>query len=227
MKVVAIIPARGGSKGVPRKNVLPLGGKPLIAHVIEAAKGSRYVSDVIVSTDDDEIAEISRAWGAIVVARPTELATDTASSESALLHVLQSRIEAGLPRCDVVAFLQCTSPFTTSEDIDGVIAKILDEGADTALAVAPFHYFLWKQAPSGGVVGVNHQKGVRLMRQQREPEFIETGSVYAMRADMFLEIKHRFFGKTDIYVVDPEHVLEIDDPADFKLAEIKMGLMHS
>lgn len=224
MKIIAIIPARGGSKGVPRKNILPLGGKPLIAHSIAAAKESRYISEVVVSTDSEEIADISKEWGASVVMRPAELATDTSSSESALLHVLHRRIDEGMPGVDVVVFLQCTSPFTTSEDIDGVVAKIVDDGADSALAVAPFHYFLWKNSPTGGVVGVNHQKDFRLMRQQREPEYIETGSVYAMRAEMFLERKHRFFGKTDVYVVDPEHVLEIDDPHDFKLAEMKMGL---
>jgi len=226
MNIIAIIPARGGSKGVPRKNILPLGGKPLIAHTIDAARSSKLINEVVVSTDCQEIAAVGESLGASVVIRPSELASDTASSESALIHVVSYRKSQGIPDPDIIVFLQCTSPFTTTSDIDGVIEKILNGDADSALAVAPFHYFLWKRTDTEGAIGINHQKGVRLMRQQREPEFIETGSVYAMKTSMFLKEQHRFFGKTDFYVVDPEHVLEIDDPYDFQLAEIKISL-HS
>ncbi len=216
-RTVAIIPARGGSKGLPRKNVLPLAGKPLVAHSIDAALAARTVDRVVVSTDDPEIAAVARAWGADVVDRPAELSGDTASSEAALLHTLSVLSGQGYDP-DVLLFLQCTSPLTTSEDIDATAQAVL-AGADTALTVAPFHYFLWTEDGEG----VNHNKSVRQMRQQRKPEFLETGAVYAMRVAGFLEAKHRFFGRTALVETPIERRLEIDDPADFRLAEERMG----
>lgn len=216
-RTVAIIPARGGSKGLPRKNVLPLAGKPLLAHSIDAAKAARLIDRVVVSTDDPEIAAVARAWGADVVDRPADLSGDTASSEAALLHALSVLAEGG-DTPDVVVFLQCTSPLTTAEDIDAAARAVID-GADTALTVAPFHYFLW----TADGEGVNHDKSVRQMRQQRTPEFLETGAVYAMRAAGFLMAKHRFFGHTALVETPIERRLEIDEPADFRLAEERLA----
>ncbi len=218
-EVLAIIPARGGSKGIPRKNVLPLAGKPLIAHCIEAALAAYSVTRVVVSTDDPEIASVARRYRAEVVDRPVELATDLAKSEDALLHVLTELQSSEGYRPEIVAFLQCTSPLTVPDDIDGAIAEVLNGNADTAVAVTDFHYFIWKTDENGDGVGVNHHKLVRPMRQQREPEFLETGSVYAMRTDGFLNARHRFFGKTALYRIPSERVLEIDDPYDFVRAE--------
>lgn len=189
-EVLAIIPARGGSKGIPRKNVLPLGGKPLIAHTIAAALAARRVSRVVVSTDDAEIAEVARQHGAEVTMRPAELANDIARSEDALLHVLDVLEEEGY-RPDAVAFLQCTSPLTTPGDIDGTLAALETQHADSALAVVPFHYFLWSKQGDGAAGGINHDMSFRLMRQQRDPEYVETGSVYAMKTDGFREAKFR------------------------------------
>lgn len=217
---VAIIPARGGSKGLPRKNVLPLAGKPLLAHSIDAARAARLVDRVVVSTDDPEIAAVARAHGAEVIDRPAELSGDTASSEAALLHALAVLAGQGYEP-DVLVFLQCTSPLTTPEDIDAAAGAVID-GADTALTVTPFHYFLWTATGEG----VNHDKSVRLMRQQREPEFLETGSVYAMRVDGFRETRHRFFGRTAMIEIPAERRLEIDDPADFRLAEERMSRLN-
>lgn len=220
-EVLAVIPARGGSKGVPRKNVLPLAGKPLIAHSIEAARTASTITRIVVSTDDPEIAAVSRAYGAEVVDRPPELSGDTVSSEAALIHVLETLAAREDYRPDILVFLQCTSPLTAAEDIDATARAVID-GADTALAVIPFHYFLWK--PDG--TGVNHDKSVRLMRQQREPEFLETGAVYVMKAAGFLESRHRFFGKTAMVEIPVERRLEIDDEADFRLAEERMGRLN-
>ncbi len=217
---LAVIPARGGSKGIPRKNVRPLAGKPLIAYNIEQARLARTVERVIVSTDDAEIGEIARQYGAEVVWRPAEISGDSASSESALLHVLESLRETEGYRPDVLVFLQCTSPLTLAEDIDGTVQALLEAQADTALAVTPFHYFLWKPQPDGDAVGINHNKGYRQLRQEREPQYLETGAVYVMRVPGFEEVRHRFFGKTAMYVMPPERRLEIDDPVDFQVAEV-------
>ncbi len=224
MECLAIIPARGGSKGIPRKNVLPLGGKPLIAHNIEQARQAHKVNRVVVSTDDPEIAAIAQDYGAEIVWRPAEISGDTASSEAALLHVLESLRQADNYQPDLVAFLQCTSPLTLAEDIDGTIQALEDQGSDTALAVIPFHYFLWRieSDNNGGTnaSGINHDKSVRPLRQEREPQYLETGAVYVMKVAGFEQARHRFFGKTALYVMPAERRLEIDEPVDFQVAEV-------
>jgi len=226
-EVLALIPARGGSKSLPRKNVLPLGGIPLIAHTIRAAQAAKCVSRVAVSTEDSEIAEIARQYGADVVKRPMELATDDSTSESALLHSLDylEANEGYLP--DILCFLQCTSPFTAPEDIDGVVEALIDEAADSSLSVVRFHHFLWKADETGDLVGVNHDKAIRQRRQDREPEFLETGAVYAMRATGFRAAGHRFFGKTVSFEMPAERVLEIDEPADFALAAARLVTLRA
>jgi N-acylneuraminate cytidylyltransferase len=224
METLAIIPARGGSKGIPRKNVLPLGGKPLIAHNIEAALGARHVNRLVVSTDDPEIASISADYGAEVVWRPSELSTDSASSESALLHTLEYLKKHEDYQPDMLVFLQCTSPLTSPEDIDASVDAMLRTNADTALAVVPFHYFIWKSSPEGYALGVNHNPSIRPLRQERDPQYLEAGAVYAMRVPGFLAARHRFFGKTAMYEMPVDRRLEIDEPVDFKIAEMLLRL---
>ena len=226
MECLAVIPARGGSKGIPRKNVLPLAGKPLIAYNIEQAFLSHLVTRVVVSTDDAEIGAVARQFGAEVVWRPAEISGDTASSEAALLHVLEYLETTEAYQPDLLVFLQCTSPLTLAQDIDGTIQALLDQGADTSLAVTPFHYFLW-QSREGDAVGINHDKAVRLLRQQREPQYLETGAVYVMKAPGFRSAGHRFFGCTAMYVIPPERRLEIDDPVDFDVAQVLLSQQHA
>jgi len=220
MECLAIIPARGGSKGIPRKNILPLGGKPLIAHNIEQARRANLVDRVVVSTDDDEIGAVARRFGAEVVWRPAEISGDTASSESALLHTLAYLEETEAYQPDILVFLQCTSPLTRAEDIDGTVQALVDQQADTSLAVIPFHYFVWKVDHSGNAIGVNHDKRVRPLRQEQDPQYLETGAVYVMRVPGFLEAQHRIFGRTALYVMPSERRLEIDEPVDFQIAEM-------
>ncbi len=221
--VVAVIPARGGSKGLPRKNVLPLGGRPLIAHTIAAAKASVRVGHVVVSTDDAEIADVARRCGAVVVDRPADLAGDTAGSEAALLHALETLEREEGYRPSLLVFLQCTSPLTTAEDIDGTIAALIDEKADTAVSVAPFHYFLWRRDADGGGVGINHDKSVRPLRQERSCQYVETGAVYVMIVEGFRRAKHRFFGRTALYITPAERRWEIDAPLDLAVAATLMA----
>ena len=159
-----------------------------------------------------------KTWGAEAVMRPAEISGDSASSESALLHVLETLASTENYRPDGLVFLQCTSPLTTSGDIGGTIETLLRENADTALAVAPFHYFLWQQDASGAT-GINHDKSKRLLRQEREAQFVETGAVYVMKVAGFLQHRHRFFGKTVLNPTPAEHRLEIDDPYDLLVAE--------
>jgi N-acylneuraminate cytidylyltransferase len=224
LEVLAVIPARGGSKSLPRKNVLPLGGIPLIAHTIRAARAASLVTRVVVSTEDAEIAAIAKRFGADVVDRPLELASDEASSESALLHALDDLETREGYRPDILCFLQCTSPLTAPEDIDNVLRSMISADAETALSVTRFHYFVWRQDADGDAVGVNHDKAVRLRRQDRHKEFLETGAVYAMVADGFRAARHRFFGRTVVHEMPALRVLEIDDPEDFMLAAERLGI---
>ncbi|MEU8892405.1 acylneuraminate cytidylyltransferase [Streptomyces sp. NPDC048442] len=139
-RVLAVIPARGGSKGVPGKNLAEVGGVPLLVRAVRACLAARHVTEVVVSTDDDKIAAAALAAGAEVVVRPGSLAGDTATSEAAVLHALDAQEHDP----SVVLLVQCTSPFLTGEDVDGVAGEVL-AGADTAVTVAPFHGFVWRE----------------------------------------------------------------------------------
>jgi YrbI family 3-deoxy-D-manno-octulosonate 8-phosphate phosphatase len=221
---LAIIPARGGSKGIPRKNVRILAGKPLLGWTIQAARAARHVTRVVVSTDDREIADVARMFGAQVIWRPDAISGDTASSESALLHVLSELESTEEYRPDLVTFLQCTSPLTSGIDIDGTIDALRTNSADTALSVAPFHYFVWMPDETGSAIGVNHDKAHRPRRQDRAAQYLETGAVYVMKTDGFRKAKHRFFGRTATYLMPSERTLEIDDPRDLVVAEALLRL---
>lgn len=226
-RVLAVIPARGGSKGVPGKNLAPVGGVPLVARAVRACAQARRVTAVVVSTDDPSIAEVARSAGAEVVLRPVAIAGDTATSEAAVLHAMDAHEAMSGAPADVVLLVQCTSPFITSEEIDGVTAAITEGGADTAHTVAPFHGFIWR-ADSGsaaGAFGVNHDKSTRPRRQDRPQDLLETGAAYAMRADTFRTAKHRFFGRTALVHTDPARVLEIDEPADLDRARVLAPLL--
>jgi len=125
----------------------------------------------------------------------------------------------GKTRFDILVFLQCTSPLTLPEDIDGIIKSLVEHKGDSALTVTPFHFFLWEIDEHGRAEGVNHDKGIRKMRQEGSSSFLETGSVYAMKIDNFKKAGHRFFGKIVTYPIPAERCLEIDEPHDLMKAE--------
>lgn len=220
--VTAIIPARGGSKGLPRKNVLPLLGKPLLAHTIDAALAARHIARVAVSTDDPEIAAVARRYGADVVDRPAEIAGDKASSEAALLHALDTLHPASAPQPDLFVFLQCTSPLTAAEDIDALVEQFRAGQADSAFLATRFFHFLWRADESGDFHGVNHDRAFRQMRQDRPVEFLETGAGYAMNVAGFRLHGHRFFGKVVAVEMPDERVGEIDTAGEFAVIEARM-----
>lgn len=219
MEVLAIIPARGGSKGIPRKNIQPLAGKPLLAHTIEHAKTAKTVTRVVVSTDDNEIAAVAKDYGAEVITRPAALSGDTASSEVALLHVLEELERKENYQPDLVVFLQCTSPLRWASDIDAGVQRLLATNSDCLLGVTRFNLFLWRETEQGSAAGINHNPGFRPMRQQMEPQYMETGVLYVMRATGFRTAGHRFFGKISLYEMPPERCLDINNRLDLVIAE--------
>ncbi|MCC5947024.1 MAG: acylneuraminate cytidylyltransferase [Nitriliruptoraceae bacterium] len=213
MNLLAVVPARGGSKGVPGKNLRHVGGASLLGRSVAVAARSRFPLTVAVSTDSEQLASEARRAGAEVIERPAALADDTASSEAALLHALEQR-----PETEVVVFLQCTSPFLTTEELDRTIAAVVEDGADVAFTAVRSHGFLWQRHDNGHVSGINHNAQERLRRQDRPVELLETGAAYVMRADGFRQAKHRFFGRTVAVEVDPRRAMEIDTPEDLELA---------
>ncbi|MCK8609882.1 acylneuraminate cytidylyltransferase [Agromyces sp. C10] len=230
---VAIVPARGGSQGLPGKNVARVGGVPLVARAVHAALAAERIGRVVVTTDDDEIADVARAAGAEVVARPAELANATASSESALLHALEvldlvspsaaaSRSPQAPALAHVTVFIQATSPFIDPADLDAAVSRVERGERDVVFAATPTHGFLWREraddADGASAVGVNHDPGNRPRRQDRAPEYLETGAFYALRTDGFTAARHRFFGRTGIQPVHPDLAIEIDDAADLARA---------
>jgi YrbI family 3-deoxy-D-manno-octulosonate 8-phosphate phosphatase len=220
--VPAIIPARGGSKGLPRKNVLQLDGKPLLTHTIDAALDARHVSRVVVTTDDAEIAQLARAAGAEVVHRPSELAADEASSEAALLHALATLDFPANDEPEAFAFLQCTSPLTEPADIDRLIEAVVEGGADSAFLATRFSHFVWRSDESGNFHGVNHDRDRRERRQDRPVEYLETGAGYAMKLSGFRKWRHRFFGHVVAVEMPMERAGEIDTPGEFKAIEARI-----
>lgn len=216
MTVLAVIPARGGSKGVPGKNLIPICGMPLIARAVASCRAAETVDRVVVSTDSGEIADVARSAGAEVVARPAALSGDTASSESALVHALD--LKGGADEFDVVVLVQCTSPFIDPADIDRAVSLVRSGRYDSVFSAAPDEVFLWSDNGAGGLVGVNHDPAVRPRRQDRPVQLAETGAFYAMRVDGFRASGHRFFGNVGAVTVDPMTALEIDHPSDVELA---------
>ncbi|WP_328861551.1 acylneuraminate cytidylyltransferase [Streptomyces sp. NBC_00306] len=159
MTVLAVIPARGGSKGVPAKNLAPVGGVPLVARAVRESLAARLVTDVVVSTDDPDIAAAARSAGAEVVLRPAAIAGDTATSEAAVLHAMDAFEAMNGVQVDVVLLVQCTSPFLSRQDIEGVAAAVAERGADSAVTVAPFHGFVWREDAEEPVGTTGEQAG--------------------------------------------------------------------
>ncbi|MEM7523171.1 MAG: acylneuraminate cytidylyltransferase [Pseudomonadota bacterium] len=216
MKIAAIILARGGSKGVPLKNLQEVGGVSLVGRSVRAARAAPSVERVYVSTDDDAIAAEARAMGGETIERPADISSDGASSESGWLHAYEV-IRAAYGDLDALVFLQCTSPFTTGSDIEGCITAMRAQGAACALSVRVDHSFLWTVDDAGFAVGVNHvETGQRMRRQDLPPSYCETGAVYVANAAAFAASGNRFCGPVALYVTDHPPV-EIDTPNDLAL----------
>ena len=215
-EVVAVIPARGGSKGVPGKNLRRVGGVPLVARAIASAREAARVDRVVVSTDDAEIATVAREWGAEVVDRPVELSGDTASSESALLHALDTLQARGVST-RVVVFLQATSPFIDAVDLDDAVGRVLEGPESSVFSAVESWGFLWRHGEEG-MRGVNHDPSRRPRRQDREPEYLETGAFYVMDAEGFRAARHRFFGRTGVALVAERGAIEVDTPEQLTIA---------
>lgn len=226
-RVLAIIPARGGSKGIPRKNIKPMLGKPLIAWSIEQAKASGSISKVVVSTEDAEIASVSRKYGAEVIDRPKELASDQASSFDVILHAL-SHLESKGERFDMFIFLEPTSPLRDVSDIDKSLELLVkNPKANAIVGVAK----LEGGHPEFNVI-INNEGFIRrpdgsanfkfLRRQELTDVYFFEGSIYASKVDAFRKKKTYYHESTLPYIVPKYKSLEVDEICDFICIEALM-----
>ncbi|MFJ6415173.1 cytidylyltransferase domain-containing protein [Paeniglutamicibacter sp. NPDC091659] len=218
-KTLVIIPARGGSKGIPLKNMRRIGGQTLLARAIESAFATPSVIDVVVSTDHPDIKAEALAHGATVIDRPAEIAGDTASSESVLLHALGT-LDV-LPQ--ITIFIQCTSPVIDPADLQAAITTVASGAADVSFSVVPDHGFHWACDETGSAHAIGHDVARRPRRQDREPRFRETGAFYVMDTEGFLDAGHRFFGSLALARVPEEHGIDIDTMADLELAQWRLA----
>lgn len=214
---VVVIPARGGSRGIPLKNLKTVGGVPLVTRAVQSCLATPGVGLVVVSTDHPQIAAEAHRAGAVVIDRPEHIAGDTASSESAVLHALDI-LDAQGPLPEVTVLVQATSPFIDSESLASAIARVTTGDADVVLSAVGTHSFEW-QLDNNGAVPVGHELGRRPRRQELEPRFRETGGFYAMRTSGLQAAGTRFFGKIGLALVNPSTAIEIDEEADLALAQ--------
>ena len=218
MEIISIIPARGGSKGIPKKNIKIFAGKPLLAHTIEHSIYSKLVNRTFVSTDSKDIMEVSKKFGAEVIPRPAEIADDISTSESAIVHALSYLKENENYVPDIVVFLQCTSPLRKKDDIDNQIKKLLDNNLDSVFSATENNHFIWK-IKEGKPLAFNYDYKNRPRRQDRDKELVENGSIYVLRTEKFLKEHNRNCGKIGYYEMPYQYSFEIDEKFDFWLCE--------
>ena len=222
-RLLAVIPARGGSKRLPRKNILDFSGKPLIAWTIQAALESKYVDKVVVSTDDREISQISHHYGADVpFLRSAELATDEVSTIDVVLDLLQ-KLEAKGDNYDYIILLQPTSPLRNFSHLNESVEQLVNEGLDAVISVCPVrHHPLWcNTLPNDGSMANFLRKDLHNTRSQDLPKnYMLNGAIYLCNINVIKECK-TFFPpcNSSAYIMSEEDSIDIDTDLDFKIAK--------
>ena len=215
-KKIVIIPARGGSKGIPKKNIKSFNGKPLITHTIDYANSCSLIDDIIVSTDSDEIAKVSLKSNAKVIKSPSSLSGDKATTESAIKHVLNN-LEY---KPETIILLQATSPLRPKMGLYKAINKFYDGNYDSLLSISPTHNFFWEVSNDLAIPKYDFIN--RPMRQDIKPKnikYIENGSVYVFSYENFINTKNRLGGKIGYIIFPEEFSIEIDTILDFNILE--------
>lgn len=228
MRILCVIPVRGGSKGIPRKNLKPIAGKPLVAWTIgqaleakEALDGD-HILDVIVSTDDAELAEIAREYGAEVpFMRPAHLAEDTTATEPVMEHAIEFMTKAGR-RPDAVMLLQATSPVRLPGTLERAVRQFAASDSDSMVGVIPIGPFIWTASEPPVA---QYEVMARPRRQELTREtfrYRENGSMYITKTELYEEIHNRLGGKIELFLLEEVEGVDIDAPIDFTLAEYQL-----
>ena len=215
--ITVFIPARGGSKTVPGKNIKEFAAKPLIVHSIEFALQSNLIEEVVVSTDNSKITRIANSTGARVINRPEELATDTATTESAIHHYLNKFSK----KPDIVVLLQATSPLRPKGSLDKALTHFTNGGYDSLLSISPTHRFFWR-VKEDKTSYAEYDYLNRPRRQDMKPEdmrYVENGSLYIFTKEHFEKTENRLGGKIGYVEWPEEYGMEIDTEVDFQCVE--------
>ncbi len=223
-KILAIIPARGGSKGLPRKNILELGGIPLIAWTINAVKQSKYIDRYILSSDNEEICEIAKKYGCEVpFIRPSELATDTSDSVSVVMHAIE---QVGLTY-DLIVLLQPTSPFRTTAQIDQAIEVFMENKIFSLASVSPLdksaEWMYRLNVKTNQLENIINAQAPVSRRQDSRPLYYLNGSIYVIDKNHFIAHQQFVNENTYAYVIEKEYALDIDTLLDFNFACFHIG----
>lgn len=222
--ILAIIPARGGSKGIPRKNIKDLNGKPLIAYTIEETKKSKYIDKLVVSTEDEEISKISTMYNADVpFLRPKELAEDHTPGIDPILYTIKWFQSNGY-KFDYIVCIQCTSPFRKAEQIDAALEKLINKEADSIVSVCESEVSpYWMKKIENGIMNDFLDNIPFYPRRQDAPQIYRlNGAIYIAKAEVLLKNKNWYTENTLAYVMDRKSSVDIDEMIDFKFAEFLM-----
>ena len=217
-RILSIIPARAGSKRLPRKNMADLAGRPLIAWTIEASLNSKYITKTVVSSDSKEILKIAKEYGADFLKRPGLLANDTASSESVVAHALESIEE----KFNFIVLLQPTSPLRKTEDIDNSFEKLFRENVTALVSVCETDNKIlkaFKENEKGFLEGLSNNKYPFMRRQDLPKTYMSNGAIYIVKVSDFLKNNSFYTDKTISYVMHGDSNLDIDTKDDLKKAE--------
>ena len=227
MRILCVVPVRGGSKGVPRKNLRLVAGKPLLTWTVEQALAATPAMDVVVSTDDAEIAEVARAAGALVpFTRPAELARDETPTEPVVRHAIAAAREADAAP-DAVVLLQATSPVRHPGTLTRALAQFTASGVDSLVGVVPQAPFIWTDGPQPEAA---YDVTARPRRQDLTPEqlrYRETGSVYVTRPWVYDELDNRLGGRIGLFVMDELEGIDIDTELDLDVADATLRRLHA
>lgn len=217
-EVLAIIPARGGSKGLPRKNVLDLAGKPLMAWTIEASLNSKYITETIVSSEDDEILRIAKQYSAKTIKRPSNLAKDSSSSEEVVKHVLESLDK----EFDYIVLLQPTSPLRTSKDIDDAFELLIKNKASSLISVYEIDNKYLKafiEDKDGYIEGINNNSYPFIRRQDLPDIYMSNGAIYIIEKKFFIEKNSFYTEKTVPFFMEKSRSVDVDSLVDLNNIE--------
>lgn len=213
VKIVSLIPARGGSKRIPRKNIKPLNGKPMIYYTIKASLDSK-VDETWVSTEDEEIKKIAENFGAKVLDRPEKYAQDTSSTEEVMLHFTEN------VDYDILVTLELTYPLMTKQDINKSIDKMIKGKCDSLLSLTKHKMFRW-ETKKDEAVSVDYDPKKRPRMQEYNGYLVEEGGIFLTKKEILLKEKCRLGGKIGYYLLDHPSV-DVDNEVDLKIAETLM-----
>ena len=219
MKILVIISARIGSVSIKKKNLQKLNNLPLLVRAAQKIEKSKYKLDLFISTESKAIISVCNKYGLKYIKRPKNLAKNTTSTDRVLLHSLKYLSKKG-KKYDLLASVQCTSPFFNTKHFDEGIKLILNKKADSVLTASRFYGFLWEFDKLNFARPINHDKNKRVRRQDKKPEYIEDGAIKITKVKLFLKNKSIFQGKIKIVETPIENTLDINERIDLKIARI-------